>query len=825
MREHHPLFDFPRNLKRQLRIFPVCLILLLLHSAFARLNAQEAENAGLYTLEGWLTDSSNHEAVGFATVTLYDTVRRQIAAEIADSGGHFLMKDLPAGPYSLEATFLGYETTRIAPVHISNASLNLGSIGMKPEKQNLGTVTITATKALIQDKGDRIVYNTENDITNSGGVASDVLRKVPGVSVDPGGQVALRGSSNIKVLINGKPSSIMARNLGDALKMIPANTIKSIEIMTTPSARFDAEGAGGVINIITKKGLKGTTGNVNITGGNFEQGIGGMLGFKTDKLETNFSFNLKREREKSKAERSRSMLYEGTRVNTLFQTEDKDNTSTTGFAELNMNYTPDTLNTIGFAANIWGGEWPSNRTGYSKLTNDTLNRVMEEYTQATRFKNPYYNVELNLSYNRKMKRPGREFSLLGQYSYMIDNYPYTTDQLNMANQLTYREHNTNKSHNGEWTLQGDYTHPIGKHVLELGAKGIIRTASSDYRVESSEAGGDPAQLLPNPARTNVFDYTQGVGSAYASLKLNFSKDWMLVAGGRVEYTYVKGDFKTNNTSFDTRYTNWIPSIILSRKFGGMHTIKASYTQRIFRPQVWSLNPFIDASDPKNQFTGNPNLKPELNHVVEFSYNLTTKGGANINTTLYGRRLNNSIEEVATPLSDGAWLTRKENIGNMTRYGISESASVDITKQWSVNGDLDLEHVSFKSPAWENTGWIFRTNLNMTYRLPKDYTLQASGGWNTGWIWFQGRNYGWHYYMIGAKKEFWNKNASITVNIANPFETNLRVRVKEERPNSVASTHIDFVRPSFRLTFAWKFGQLSDGGSKKVKKVENDDKTR
>lgn len=782
-------------------------------------------SAAGHSIEGMLADSSNREAVGFATVVLYDAARKQVAAEIADGNGHFVLKALPAGQFTLEATFLGYEKKVLDPVLIdaAAASLKLDTIRMKPEKQSLQAVTITATKTLIQDKGDRIVYNAENDITNSGGAASDVLRKVPGVSVDPSGQVALRGSSNIKVLINGKPSSIMARNLADALKMIPANTIKSIEIMTTPSARFDAEGAGGVINIITKKGLKGTTGNLSVTGGNFEQSLGGMFGFKTDKLETTLSFNAKREREKSTAERSRTLLSGDRPVNTLYQTEDKDNTSTTGFAELGLNYTPDTLNTIGFSANIWGGEWPSNRTGYSRLTDDSLNKVMEEYTQNTRFKNPYYNIELNLSYNRKMKRPGQEFSLLGQYSYVIDNYPYTTDQYSMSDQLIYREHNTNKSHNGEWTLQADYTHPIGKHVLEVGAKGIIRTASSDYRVESSQAGGDPTQLLPNEARTNVFDYTQEVGAAYASLKLNFGKDWMLVGGGRFEHTYVKGDFKSSNTSFDTRYTNWIPSIILSKKFGGIHTVKASYTQRIFRPQVWSLNPFVDASDPKNQFTGNPNLKPELNHVVELSYNVTTKSGANINTTVYGRRLNNSIEEVATPLSDGAWLTRKVNIGNMTRFGISESASVDITKQWSVNGDLDLEHVDFKSVDWENTGWIFRTNINTTYRLPKDYSLQASGGFNTGWIWFQGRNYGWHYYMVGAKKEFWDKKASVTVNIANPFETGLNVKVKEMRPNSVAATTLNFARPSFRVTFAWKFGQLSDG--KKVKKVENDDRAR
>ncbi|WP_162902813.1 TonB-dependent receptor [Taibaiella koreensis] len=814
-----------KYLKRQAPVSLLGLILILLHGAFARLNAQTPFPGGKYTLEGILTDSSNREAVGFATVTLYDTAHKQVAAEIADGEGHFRLRELSAGNYSLEATFLGYETLILKSLQLSTDTVhNLGHIVMKPEKQSLQAVTITATKALIQDKGDRMVYNAENDITNSGGAASDVLRKVPGVSVDPEGKVELRGSANIKVLINGKPSSIMARNLADALKMIPANTIKSIEIMTTPTARFDAEGAGGVINIITKKNLKGATGNVNLTGGNYEQALGGSFGLRNEKLEANLAFNLKREREKSEAGRERSVLQDGSLQNTLYQRESKDNTNTTGFAELSLSYTPDTLNTLGFSANIWGGVWPSNRNVYARLT-DSLGRVMEEYNQATKFKNPYYNFEFNLSYNRKMKRPGQELAVLAQYSYVIDNYPYTTDQYNMAEQLIYRENNSNRSHNGEWTLQADYTHPIGKHVLEIGAKGIVRTASSDYRVESSQAGGDPTQLLPNPARTNIFDYTQEVGAAYASLKLNFGKDWMLVGGGRIEYTYVKGDFKSSSTAFDTRYTNWIPSIILSRKFGGMHTIKASYTQRILRPQVWSLNPFIDASDPKNQFTGNPSLKPELNHVVELAYNLTTKSGANISTTLYGRRLNNSIEEVATPLTDGAWLTRKVNIGNLTRYGISESVSLDITKQWSVNGDVNLEHVNFKSPDWQNSGWIFRTNINTTYRLPKDYSLQASGGWNTGWIWFQGRNYGWHYYIVGAKKEFWNKNASITLNIANPFETNLRVKVKEERPNSVAATYLDFPRPSFMLTFAWKFGQLSDGDGKKVKKVENDDRAR
>ncbi len=807
------------------RLFPVYISFLLWLAFPVQSGAQQpaANTANAYTLGGLLTDSVANEALGFATVVLYGQNEQQVDAVTADSTGRFRLQATAAGRYKLSISFIGYETRILDGIKLDTAYLDLGNISVKPSGESLKGVTITDRKALFQDKGDKLVYNAENDMTNTGGTAADLLQKVPGVSVDPSGNVQLRGSSNLKVLINGKASGIMARSLSDALKMIPASSIRSVEVMTTPSAKYDAEGIGGVINIITKKNLKGFTGALNGTVGNYTQSTGGNLGLKKDKLELGLSWDVKRDREKSVGENTRTNLQNGMPAGNTYQQDERDNTSSSGFVEATANYELDTLNTIGFSANIWGGEWPANRSLLASST-DSLGNRLQYYRQHIDFKNPYYNVELNLSYNRKTRRPGQEFSVLTQYSYVIDNYPYTTDQRNVDNgSLIYREKSINKSNNRELTVQADYAHPLdsaGKKTFETGAKAIIRNANSNYTVENS-AYNDPETMISNPARSNVFDYTQQVLSAYAMLKLNFDHGWFFSVGGRLEQTFIKGNFQNNTSVFKIDYTSIVPNVTLSRKIGEDNTLKLSYTQRIARPRVWDLNPYIDASDPRNISTGNPQLQPERIHVLELSHNLSGKNGLNINSSLYMHRLNNSIERVTAVQADGIAYSRNENIGSLIRIGWSESAAKDITKQWSANIDYGLDYVKFSGLDKVNSGWVTRINANTTYRLPKDFSVQATGGYSSGWIWYQGRNYGWHYYMIAIKKEFWDKKASVTFNMANPFEQKLRVRYEEQMPSYRMDAYIDYARPSFRLSFNWKFGQMSEGG-KKVKKVENDD---
>jgi outer membrane receptor protein involved in Fe transport len=637
----------------------------------------------------------------------------------------------------------------------------------------LDNVTVTGQKALVEDKGDRLVYNAERDIANAGGTAADVLRKVPNLTVDLDGNVQMRGNSNIKILINGKPSAMMARNLADALRQMPANVIKSVEVITSPGAKYDAEGSAGVINIITKKGLQGFNGSVNVTGGNFNRGLGTTLNLKKKKIGLALSANGYQYRNMNESNSVRTTLYNGKPVSIFEQSTTADNTGTGGYGELSFDYDPDSSHHINFAANIWGGNYPYNSLVQNLLT-DPAGVPIQSYLNDSRFRNPYGNGQLDLGYTKTFKKPEQEFSLLTQYSRMPDNYLYSTDRYELG-KITYRQQSTNYSRNKEYTVQADYTHPFKVYgrkdttsfKLETGLKTIIRDIGSEYHVEQSMDG--VGELEPDPGAANDFDYRQRVYSLYTSLRVDTKRKWSLTAGARLERTAIDGRFLTTQTTVSSDYTNLIPSFTLSKTVGKQN-FKLSYTQRITRPLIWYLNPWRNESDPKNITTGNPYLNAEINHSTEVGYNITTKNGFSVNTSLYWRLTNNAIEYLSAADSSGITLNRPENIANRKAYGININLSGQVNKSWSMNGSTDIRYVDLRSLALkqQNNGFVGNLNFNSTYKLPKDYSIQANGGLGTGWISLQRTNSGYYWYGVSGKRQFWNKKQALTLTSTIPL---------------------------------------------------------
>ncbi|HEX8358109.1 MAG TPA: carboxypeptidase regulatory-like domain-containing protein, partial [Segetibacter sp.] len=270
-----------------------------------------AQSIASHKLIGIIKDSATAKGIPMATITLLQK-DKNIATAATDTLGSFELQKLLPGKYSLQISSISYQSL-ILPVTILGDTLvhDLGSIQLSLQKGTVGSVTVTGLKALIEDKGDRLVYNAEKDISNAGGTAADVLRKVPSLTVDLDGNVQMRGNGNIKVLINGKPSAMMARNLADALKQMPANIIKTIEVITSPGAKYDAEGSAGVINIITKKGLQGFNGSANAAVGNFNRGVGTNLNYKKNKIGISMSANMYQYRNVREGSISRTTLQNG----------------------------------------------------------------------------------------------------------------------------------------------------------------------------------------------------------------------------------------------------------------------------------------------------------------------------------------------------------------------------------------------------------------------------------------------------------------------------------------------------------------------------------
>ncbi|GAB3721340.1 TonB-dependent receptor domain-containing protein [Spirosoma lituiforme] len=808
-------------------LYYVSFFFLLSIRAVAQQPTPSAVSQSAGQLNGIVLDSVTRQPVPFATVALLTAAGAVLTGKTTSESGSFAFSGVLPGSYSLRLTFIGYQSRTVDALTLTAQKpvLQLGTLLLRPESRQLSEVVITGQKALIEEKSDRLVYNAANDLTNKGGTAVDVLRKAPMLTVDVTGNVQLRGSSNLKVLLNGRPSGLLARNLSEALKMIPANTIQSVEVITSPSARYDAEGSGGVINIITKKQLKGSSGNLDVTAGNYMQSLGGSYGFKREKFGLTFSGNADAEREKSVSEITRVSLLNGQPAGELFQRRSANNVHRGWFGDLSMEYAFDTLNRVNVSISTWGGAWPNSNGLYNRFRN-AEGIVSQEYNQDVDQQSPFGNVEFNAGYTRTFKKPKQELTVLGQYSYTFDNTRYTSDQYSLAGSPIYREMSQNKSQNPQLTVQLDYTHPFssaGRQLLEFGVKAIRRDVGSTYAIYTSSL--DAVDLLTfNAGRSNTFAYDQQVLATYASLKLTNQTKWTLQSGVRLENTVMDGRFADSIPPFRIRFTNIIPSVILSKQLDERQSVKVSYTQRISRPMIWDLNPFINASDPKNLSAGNPQLRPELTHLAELSYSLTTKSGAYLNLALYRRQTDNSIEDVRTVDTSGVSQTIKQNVARNQRTGLNVNVAGQLNRNWKVNGGGEFYHTQFSSTALQvqNAGWLWQLNLNMAYQLPKNYSLQAYGMYSTGWVLLQGKNSAWYHYSLAARREFWDKKGSLTLGLNNPFTHPFR-QTNDSQSNSFrAHTANQYVTRSVKLTFSWQFGQIRAGGETLGKKVTNDD---
>lgn len=793
-----------------------------------------AQSNGPGTITGSLADSTTAQPVPFATVALR-MANTLIRGTTTDSVGTFRLTNLAPGSYTLTLSSVGYVPYTLTVTLMSEEPVvRVGTIRLRSESRTLREVTVSAQKALIEEKGDRLVYNAEKDVSNVGGSAADLLRKVPALSLDLNGNIQLRGNSNIRVLINGKPSAMMARNLADALRQMPADNIKSVEVITSPGAKYDAEGAAGVINIITKKAVQGFNGSVMGSVGTWRQSTNLQLALKTKKLGVSFSANGYQARNIQESQTVRTTLANGQPLNTLSQLSNADNTGIGGYGEFSLDYDPDSTSRLNLAINAWGGSFPNNSSVVNRLT-DPAGAVLQYFRNDIRFRNPYGNSQFDLGYTKTFpKRPGvatqPELALLTQFSRMPDNYFYDTDRYTLAEveQLSFRQRSTNYSRNKEYTLQLDYTYPFMLRAggdttqlkLETGLKAIRRDIGSEYRVDQSVDGRQP--LVTDPTQSNDFEYQQQIYSGYTALRVETKQKWNLNLGTRLERTVIGGNFLTTQTTLANQYTNLIPSLTVSKGLKA-HTLKLSYTQRIQRPQLWYLNPWVNASDPRNLQTGNPYLNPELSHAVELGHSVATKGGMSINSSFYWRMTDNAIEFVRTVDAAGVSLNKPQNIARRSAYGLNVNGSGQAAKNWTLNGGIDLRYVDLNSPSLNqrNSGLVGNLNVSSMLKLPHDYTFQANGNVNSGWISLQGGGSSFYWYGFALKRDMLAKKASLTVGVNNPFNQSVYQTFTQAAPTFDSETRLAFRGRSVRVAFEWRFGQMSSGG-KQSRKISNDD---
>jgi outer membrane receptor protein involved in Fe transport len=770
-------------------------------------------------ISGLLLDSAASKPVEFATVALLRD-GKIIQGVNSDSKGRFVFNKIEKGTYAVQASLMGYISQTVEKVIAGSEDVEIGVIKMAPTSQNLNEVTVTEQKALFEEKSDRMVYNAEKDISIKGGDATDVLKKIPSIAVDIEGNVQLRGSSNIKVLINNKPSSIVARSVSDALKQIPADIIKQVEVITSPSAKYDAEGTAGIINIITKKNtMRGTSGSVSPNFGQWNNWHNASINhrMKAINITANGGYNTWKNKRFMQLRRS------FTNADTVtFQDQPQWITGKgkNFYGTVNVDWDVDSLNRIGAGLNYYNG---ANTNFFDIAFTESTQGIVGQYFQRDMSRTyDWSGATINLDYTRLFQKPKKEVNLLMMYSFEGEDSDYWSNLLNRENAVYYREKSYNISNNKEGTIQLDFTNPLDSiSTIEMGTKTIFRQILSDYRIASALDGSTEFEDMPEQA--NIFDYAQQVTSAYVVYTRSPKKRWGINLGARYEHTFIQAHFLNGTTSFSNNYGNLIPSVSLSRSIKKDQQVRLSYTQRIQRPQFYYLNPYVNQSDSKNQYGGNPYLKPELTHSIEANYSISIKQ-TSLNASFFLRQTNNAIESISNVDSSGVMKQIFQNVAQNSAYGVNLSANTKIIKQWSVNGSLNVFYNVLESQELKtrNADWMYRINLNSSIDFGKGIKAQLFGFYNSARVNLQGKYGGFGFYNAVLQKEVLKKKGTIGFGYDNPFNRRIKWRNDFTGPNFIQIQDVAMYRRGWRINLKYEFGQMTSGPRQK-KRISNDDK--
>jgi len=822
------------------------ILILIICSFITAANAQFGVGGGssiVGRISGTLIDSVTKKPLDYASVGIYRSGGKSpINGVITDEKGNFKLDNVHPGSYKLSITYIGYPTKIIDPIVTTDSKpdKNVGQIFVSPGAKALKEVVIAGQAPLVENHIDKIVYNAEKDLTSAGGNAADVLQKVPLVAVDINGNVSLRGDGNVRILINGKPSGATNASLSDVLKAIPADQIKTIEVITSPSAKYDAEGTAGIINIITKqKNVSGVSGSVS-----------GGVGTRQNNGNANINYN--KNRLSLSANFGGNFTWPQTSITQLsqdFHPSDTVHTSTSqNGTSLVKRYSFLGSFTAGYEFNKY-----NSITSTIRITDGTFNTNANTQTTTTDFINPAndnaYNLnsvghnsfggfDWNIDYTHKFHKEGEELDLSTQWSHSS----IVTDFSNFYTSTFSDQENNIDGVNNEYTVQLDYTLPISKTLkLETGLKEIIRRINSTSDVYTP--GTDDAFVF-DPVNSNLYNYNQNVSAGYAVFTITLPKSYTILAGTRVENTDIHGDpvnsVQTDLSPFSQDYTTLVPSLTLQKALTPTQTLKLTYSKRISRPSLQYLNPFINQTNILNQTVGDPTLGPELSQTLELNYNTFIKSSV-INVSTYFKHTTGLIQNLTTPINvtimdagnavaEQGTLTQYENIGTNNSYGASFFGSINPIKILTIRGSINaytfdpVASGAFSSYQSENSVRIsYNAFLSGSVTLKSGFIAEVFAVENSPRYTIQGSSPSFSILGAGVRKQILNKKASIGINTIEPFSKYKDFDSSVTSPGLTQNSKFEFPFRSVGLTFSYSFGKLSFSNPNQSKKgVNNDD---
>lgn len=749
-----------------------CISLIILFSAAAK-----AQSPGKIT--GKLIDAKTKQPVEFATVALFTKADNQPSkAAQSDLDGNFTLTDIPEGSYSLRVTFVSYKTYTNENIVINTAksTYNLGAIPLASATSALKEVVVTAQRSTIQLGVDKKVFSVDQSLVSQGGSATDLLTNVPSVQVDVDGNVSLRGSSNVRVLINGKPSALTGSNITDILQSIPANSIENVEVITNPSSKYDPEGQSGIINIILKKNARlGFSGSASATAGSQDNYNGNLsLGYQTEKFNiyTNYSY-----RKGGRIGNGYNNRQTFINADTLFQNQQSNQSFVFNSHNVRagIDYNLAEKTTLSLSGNINTRQRTRFQTGTTNQFEDP-NSILQQTRQDNRSTSDGTNLDLNLDFEHKFKNPQKVLTAnIGYSTGDDDDLDYLRTYYNNYGlpSTQFFQNNTTKDIERGWNLQADYVLPFAdkKGRFEAGYRSTLNKNDNDYLVDTLNTSGLFTRDL---TQTNRFIYNEYVHALYANYQREFG-NFSLQAGLRLEDANIRTtliDSTNNNLQNKQDYFRIYPSVFLSQKLSAAQTLQLSYTRRVSRPRERQLSPFLDRSDPFNYQQGTPGLKPEDTHSFELSYiNYWKK--LTLTSSLYYRLTNNNFQRISIALDSTRTLTRFENVKSARNAGYELIAKMNFTNNFDLTGNVNIYHRQIDGDAsfglQETSGYAWNANITGNYKPFDKLGIQLRYDYQGPQVIAQGKMKAMYGFDAGIKYDV-TKQLSFSANARDVFNT-------------------------------------------------------
>ncbi|MCK0132942.1 outer membrane beta-barrel family protein [Arenibacter sp. S6351L] len=717
------------------------------------------------TIKGTVVEESSGQPIAYATVMVGDNeTKKPIDGTTTMDDGSFSL-ETDASDYYIEVSFLGFRTKTFGPPPTQGKTIDLGKVALTEDAEQLQEVVVQGEVSRTEFKLDKRVFNVGKDLSTTGASALEVLNNVPSVNVNIEGRISLRGSQGVQILINGKPS-IIASEEGNALGTITADMIEKIEVMTNPSAKYDAEGTSGIINIVLKKEeRKGLNGSISVnTGAPDSHSVGVSLNRRTENfnLFTQLGIGLRDmpndlETRNVDLENNTTILSNGTE----YRNETYYNIVLGTDYHINDN---NVLTLSGnFAMEI--EEQPSNTSFVALDSNNTISSEWER-TEVTDAKNPKFQYELQ--YKKDFENHEDHtllFSGLGNFFGKDQSSEFLNTTIS-GDDNDSRQQTRTDFKEAIFTFKLDYTNPItDEWTLETGAQYVMNDVSNDYEVNNFTDGA----FVNDPGLTNVFEFDQKVLGLYGTGSYE-GKKWGIKGGLRLEQTDQNTLLVTTSSTNDQNYGNFFPSLHSSYKFSDKVSVQAGYSKRIYRPRMWDLNPFFNIRNNYSVRQGNPDLQPEFTDSYEIT-SIYLLGPASINFGVYHRYTTDVIERITT-FENNVSTTKPENIGTNKATGIEFNAKYSPAKWLTLNGDFNYNQFQrdgiFETTVFDFSNQQWTSKLMTKIKLPSDFDLEMTGNYQSSYQTVQSDVSDMLFMDMGLRKNIMKGKAVLNLSVRDLF---------------------------------------------------------